>query len=221
MIENEKLDGDGNSSKAKLFDVLDYWILRKGLTELHTHLMGMGSADFWVSRIIECYLPRALRERNLKQTKKKHDNEADDVLYPLNVLMEASGFFDTNNPVEKSNFEAFFFDSSGSSLQSAFQLSEKLGLCLSNTTLVGLLNAEETNLIARGMSPRSGPLRALVRNWFEMLGTNGTGVHYSDIMKTCTWTLNDLLIWSYLGFIVVSFRSWKVYSKLLSSTIQC
>ncbi|KAG5460186.1 MAG: hypothetical protein BJ554DRAFT_7798, partial [Olpidium bornovanus] len=37
---------------------LDRHVRSKRLVELHTHLLGMGSADFWVNRIMETYLPR-------------------------------------------------------------------------------------------------------------------------------------------------------------------
>ncbi|KAI8915836.1 hypothetical protein EDD86DRAFT_215964 [Gorgonomyces haynaldii] len=37
---------------------LDECIKKKELVELHTHLLGMGSADFWVNNIMKTYLPR-------------------------------------------------------------------------------------------------------------------------------------------------------------------
>jgi len=37
---------------------LDEAISGRALVELHSHLLGMGSADFWVSRIMTTYLPR-------------------------------------------------------------------------------------------------------------------------------------------------------------------
>jgi len=36
-------------------------IEQRKLTELHTHLMGMGSADFWVTRIMQTYIPTKLK----------------------------------------------------------------------------------------------------------------------------------------------------------------
>jgi hypothetical protein len=41
-----------------LVALLDEHVSRRSLVELHSHLLGMGSADFWVSRIMATYLPR-------------------------------------------------------------------------------------------------------------------------------------------------------------------
>ena len=43
---------------AACYKVLDTRIRNKELIDLHTHLLGMGSADFWVHRIIMTYLIR-------------------------------------------------------------------------------------------------------------------------------------------------------------------
>ncbi|KAJ3182306.1 hypothetical protein HDU87_008468 [Geranomyces variabilis] len=47
-----------NDLKVKLFRKLDEAITGKQLVDLHTHLLGMGSADFWLYRIMGTYLPR-------------------------------------------------------------------------------------------------------------------------------------------------------------------
>ena len=41
-----------------LLTALDEAIQGGELAELHSHLMGMGSADFWVARVMQTYLPR-------------------------------------------------------------------------------------------------------------------------------------------------------------------
>jgi hypothetical protein len=48
-------------NQADAWKELDKSIEGKILVELHTHLLGMGSADFWVSRIMVTYLPRVSR----------------------------------------------------------------------------------------------------------------------------------------------------------------
>lgn len=163
-------------TKEALFDELDHWILKKGLTELHTHLLGMGSADFWVTRIIESYLPRAANALG------------NDVEYPLETILEASGFSKACDPIDLSVFEAMFFDSSESeTLCSAFrevQINDnERKVCISNNKLVELLHAED-----KVASLRGGSLRALVRNWFEFLGSNGNSAHHSEILKSCKST---------------------------------
>ena len=49
---------DLSDSPETLNTALDEAIHGGELTELHAHLMGMGSADFWVARIMQTYLPR-------------------------------------------------------------------------------------------------------------------------------------------------------------------
>lgn len=45
----------------ELFHALDFAATRNALVELHTHLLGMGSADFWVHQIMLTYLPRSFK----------------------------------------------------------------------------------------------------------------------------------------------------------------
>ena len=169
----------------ELFDLLDTWMFCKGITELHTHLMGMGSADFWVSRIMECYLPRVAKEANNK-----------DVLYPLKKILAASGYkfgdrFD--DAMDLSIFEAIFFDSSEKCNFEACLVENSSGEpCISNTTVVELLREEEEKMKAKGVPLRSGPLRALVRNWFEFLGSDGETAHHSEILQTCKYHTNEM-----------------------------
>lgn len=164
------------SEKEALYATLDSFISRKGLTDLHTHLMGMGSADFWVSRIMETYLPRIMNP----------DKPETDVFYPLSDVLRASGFesltpFDKE--LDKSVFEARFFDgfddgTSNYNLKSVFQLKSGV-LCLANQSLIKMLRFEDAKF------HRSGPLRALVRNWFQFLGSNGQPAHHSEVLQIC------------------------------------
>ena len=73
----------------------------------------MGSADFWLSRIVEGYLPRA--GKNVK--------------YKLCKLLEASGFEKDsttfNGAMDRAIFESLFFDCVGSnSFESVCSLDE-------------------------------------------------------------------------------------------------
>jgi hypothetical protein len=59
--------------KEEAWEYLDKLIRTKQLVELHTHLLGMGSSDFWVSRIIRTYLPRVCMGQFTEEEKlKKH-----------------------------------------------------------------------------------------------------------------------------------------------------
>ena len=59
--------------KEKCWKSLDYLIRSKAFVELHTHLLGMGSADFWVNRIMWTYLPRVVRWKHDSSTIKGLD----------------------------------------------------------------------------------------------------------------------------------------------------
>lgn len=45
------------SLKSQLFEFLEKFINEKKLVELHTHLMGMGSWEFWIDKIMKKYIP--------------------------------------------------------------------------------------------------------------------------------------------------------------------
>ena len=49
---------DVKEDKEDVVHTLDNFAAVGGLTELHSHIMGMGSADFWVPRVMTVYLPR-------------------------------------------------------------------------------------------------------------------------------------------------------------------
>jgi hypothetical protein len=60
-IESESTSpADASLPREELVARLDEYLSRGALVELHSHLLGMGSADFWVSRIMMTYLPRVL-----------------------------------------------------------------------------------------------------------------------------------------------------------------
>ncbi|KAI9015033.1 hypothetical protein BC832DRAFT_185908 [Gaertneriomyces semiglobifer] len=50
-----------NAEKAELYRLLNRAASANWFTDLHTHLLGMGSADFWVSRIMVTYLSSVKR----------------------------------------------------------------------------------------------------------------------------------------------------------------
>ncbi len=61
--------------RKRLYDALDDMILKGGLAELHTHLAGMGSADFWVTRIMEGYLMRTTKKNEEEREERKEEGE--------------------------------------------------------------------------------------------------------------------------------------------------
>lgn len=152
--------------KDELFQILDDNILKKGLTELHTHLMGMGSADFWVSKIMESYLHRIEDD---KPSERK-------VEYSLADVMTASGFpHSDSESCDISLFEALFFDGFlNRNLKSVVTDSK-----ISNATIVSMLHEEDER------TGRDGPFRALVRNWFQFLGSNGQSAIHTDVLRIC------------------------------------
>lgn len=157
------------SDKDQLFKILDDNILMKGLTELHTHLMGMGSADFWVSKIMESYLHRIELDKPFERK----------VEFSLAQAMIASGFSysdsDIDNSYDFSLFEARFFDGFlNRNLKSTVSDSR-----ISNATIVSMLHEEDER------TGRSGPFRALVRNWFQFLGSNGQSAMHTEVLRTC------------------------------------
>jgi len=161
--------------KEQLHSYLDEYCNSHGLVELHSHLMGMGSADFWVSRIIEQYIPRSIR------------NGGKDVFYPLEDIMTASSITkpktddaEWNTSIMLATLESRLFDGipGGNFAQYCkkdknLRNEEVYGIY--NNDLVKLLNMEEANRNGR-------PLRALVRNWFEFLDSEGKAASHTDIL---------------------------------------
>ena len=164
------------STKEDLHKELDKFIYDESLTDLHTHLMGMGSADFWVTKIMETYLPRRYGT----------DKE---IYYPLSTLMEASGFKATEDSVDISLFEARFFEGFADQaynlhevlVPESFDVSPILRR-ISNTAIVEMLKLEYEN---GKHGQKSGPFRALVRNWFQFLSPSGNATEHADVLQTC------------------------------------
>jgi hypothetical protein len=187
------------ADKIKLYRLLDDHINRKGLTELHTHLMGMGSADFWVSKVMETYLPRV--EIGIKTKERK-------VWYPWEDVLKASGFEPMGGfmgALSESLAESVIFDGFPSftlkdPLENVFKAPlakpvkdqsrapnrERIN-CISNDTIVKLLQYEDSQ------TNRSGPFRALVRNWFEFLSSAGESVLHTEVLHQCK--MNIQLTW--------------------------
>jgi len=149
------------------------------LVELHTHLMGMGNANFWVLKIMEYYIPW------------KFSEGFPDVFYPLESLLKASGFsYDKSCDFSYSEgcakLEARMFDGLNVPATKRFitfkgtegKYVGQKGIY--NAALVECLIQEDANSNA---SP--GPLRALVRNWFEFLDSSGQTPSRTDIIDIC------------------------------------
>jgi hypothetical protein len=177
------------SDKNELFLMLDNHILKKALTELHTHLMGMGSADFWVSKIMENYLPRI--ELHEQENKTGRVRQHGKVLFPLKDILVATGGSGgrVDDELDESLFEALFFEGFDKHNLTVALEKDKEGESLSvisNQTIVNMLNDEDSRL------HRKGPLRALIRNWFEFLGTDGQHATHSEVLQTCKHSFCDL-----------------------------
>lgn len=162
-----------------LHKALDVSIQNRGLTELHTHLMGMGSADFWVSTIIEKYLPRI--EKYADSLPNGAVSKAK-VTYSLEKLLKASGYFDGeadefSSQLNRSLFEARFFEGFETRNFKSEHVAEQG--CISNATIVTMLEEDDVRF------GRLGPFRALVRNWFEFLGSDGLPAPHTEVLRTC------------------------------------
>jgi hypothetical protein len=156
----------------KLADVVG----NSGLTELHTHLTGMGSAAFWVTSIMNGYI----RAREAQDSKRR-------VLYSLSDLMIASGYVGYGNrtgvqqtfsdEVEESLFESTFFDGFNDvNLGTANFFVRKDGeLFLPNGQVLAMMSA--------GPPQFSG----LVRSWFQFLQPNGTDTQLPDYLRICKY----------------------------------
>jgi hypothetical protein len=160
------------NKEKELFERLDYYVLHKRLAELHTHIMGMGSANFWVNKVIQKYIP--LKE---KDSIKNGSNKA--VIYPLVDLLKANGIIlkgdlgDFYNKVEFSRLESRLFDSiSGVNFQKIIDENrEKFpGRAdyefISNSKLIELLGKD-------ALSTNSGHLMSFIRNSFQFLSNSG------------------------------------------------
>lgn len=153
--------------KKRLFQELDTLISTKSLVDLHTHLMGMGNADFWVTKIMEGYLLIS----------------DSDVKYKFSDICEAShltlGNLEPSPEWLQSIVESRLFDGSSFTLLDIPDF-DPANPCIPNEFLVEMMHEEDERY-----PQRDGPLRSLVRNWFEFLDTNGNHPDQNAILDTC------------------------------------
>lgn len=181
-------------SKWNLLKKLDDLILGDSLVDLHTHLMGMGNADFWVTKIIEGYLPRA----------------KSNVVYKFCKICEASnltlGSLEKSLDWQRALVESRLFDGSAHTLLDIPGLNAD-DPSLPNEFLATMLQEEDSRY-----PNRDGPLRSLVRNWFEFLDSNGSYPDQNAILDTCKLALKSCMAVTRL-FLLVD-RSREVYTDV-------
>jgi hypothetical protein len=171
------------SHMDKLFFEFDKRATRGELVDLHSHLMGMGSADFWVNRIMRVYLINKTHAET-KTGKKKFE----DVKYSVSDMWIASGLRFPNSVLDedpswkRAILESKMFDGLRYNMASEFnpiRVSPKNGSPYDDweITNTGLMKLLEQN-------PR-GPLRGMLRNWYEFLDVHGNAPSLADILQTC------------------------------------
>jgi hypothetical protein len=174
---------DKDDIKAELWRKLDVAIYRNRLTDLHTHLMGLGSADFWVTKILRNFLLR----------------KKPDATIPLQYVMICSGFPVPNYTDDAhgyysqvSKFESRFFDGFDGQPTLSFstvfvhnyrfnETVDPLGIKNRSISVVVLNNMLDDEA-RRGPD---GPLLGLVRNWFDFLNTTGSAAFQTDVLQIC------------------------------------
>ena len=144
--------------RNELFRELEIKLLEKKFVDLNCQLLEMGSADFWVEKIMENYLDCDF-------------DDSSDVVYPLNDLTRATGSMEqaTNERGRlylQANLLRRIYGSSSTVRRDNSNSSESV----TNKDLVSLLREEDQRLSASGDTSRSRPLRELIRGWFEPLG---------------------------------------------------
>ena len=144
--------------RNELFRELEMKLLEKKFVDLNCQLLEMGSADFWVEKIMENYLDCDF-------------DDSSDVVYPLNDLTRATGSMEqaTNERGRlylQANLLRRIYGSSSTVRRDNSNSSESV----TNKDLVSLLREEDQRLSASGDTSRSRPLRELIRGWFEPLG---------------------------------------------------
>jgi hypothetical protein len=165
--------------KDSLHFVFDKRATRGELVELHTHLMGMGSADFWVNRIMKVFLTNKVSEPEC------------DVKFTVEDIWGASGLHfpqsvQSRDPSwQRAILESKIFDGLKERMSVVFEERLKKGSqhekewFITNNKLLRIL--EE--------SPK-GVLRGMVRNWFQFLDVNGKDPSFADILQTCKTNLS-------------------------------
>lgn len=162
-----------NPVDETLYYHLETKINQEIFTDLHTHLMGLGDADWWVDNVIEGYIPRKESSVKGKQNAK--------VFYAIEDLCRASGKVFNGEDREYADqkgravLEARIFDNYGFT----WEKNKNNIYGLSNENLAKRLQKEKLEV---GLS---GPLRGLVRNWFELLDPSGNRPDRAHITSMC------------------------------------
>ena len=143
--------------RNELFRELEIKLLEKKFVDLNCQLLEMGSADFWVEKIMENYLDCDFEDSS-------------DVVYPLNDLIRATGSMEqvTNERGRlylQANLVRRIYGNSSTVRRDPNSSPESV----KNKDLVSLLREEDQRLSASGDASRSRPLRELIRGWFEPL----------------------------------------------------
>jgi hypothetical protein len=186
--------------KYSLHSEFDKLATRGELVELHTHLMGMGSADFWVNRIMKVFLPNRVA------------SGFDDVTYTVGNIWTASGLrfphsvFGEDESWQRAILESKMFDGLETKMSDVFEKRKNNSggweWSITNTRLLQILQ-KSPNEVLLGM----------VRNWFEFLDVNGKNPSYADILQTCnTFSL-------YVFVLIVVDRSYQIVEASLLSFI--
>jgi hypothetical protein len=175
-VEDEENSFQQINQDEKLYFEFDRRATRGELVELHTHLMGMGSADFWVNRIMKVFI------RNIVSRTGRRD-----VGYTVDDIWTASGLRFPQHVGSKSTaswkraiLEAKILDGVNKKMEDIFEQRQnkddpnKFDWVITNNKLFEIL--EESS---------NGALLAMMRNWFEFLDVNGNSPSYSDILQTC------------------------------------
>jgi hypothetical protein len=181
-------------NKEKLWAELEKRIRKDSLTDLHTHLCGLGDANFWVTKIICTLLPRLAPEAR----------------FSLEAVMICTGFrfaeLDEDDKFtyysELSKFESRFFDGfegTNINFMGCFTVDGSATLTTSDPLQLRRRSIEVTQLVKMLRLERArcgkdgGPLHALVSNWFEFLNFAGSAAAQADILQACKYIANRII----------------------------
>lgn len=148
-VEDEENSFQQINQDEKLYFEFDKRATRGELVELHTHLMGMGSADFWVNRIMKVFI------RNIVSRTGRRD-----VGYTVDDIWTASGLGFPQHVGSKSTaswkraiLEAKILDGVNKKMEDIFEQRQN-DWVITNNKLFEIL--EESS---------NGALLAMMRNW--------------------------------------------------------
>jgi hypothetical protein len=169
--------------KAQIYSYLN----KNKITELHTHLMGMGDANFWINDILIGFL---CSENNI---------ENDDVFYPIETFIEAvtgkkmvdyNENSNSSNEYLKHSFETLFYNSMPEnigSIEDTFFIKKEDGkVVISNKKLIEIMSHE--------VGLKNQPFHSLIKNCFQFLNLNGEIANQNEVLKTCFSFLIFLLL---------------------------